>query len=101
MADDPLKGAVDKATGGAPKSPREPYTYYSPEAKRARHEGLVDLVRRRNDAEYRLKDIYDERRQSAGTPNIPNYAKGGTVKKGSSTVPSFCKGGKVIKSWGR
>jgi len=82
MADeDPLA----KAAPPVPKTPSAPYTYYSPEAKRARHEGLVDAVRKRNDAVERLQD----QKQEFGERN--RYREANT----------FAKGGKVLnnKSW--
>lgn len=93
---DPLERSVNEATGGAPASPRQPYTYYSPEGKRARHEGLLDAVRKRNDARERLDNVYQETRKSQATDLVPNYAKGGSVKHGSPTGV-VCSSNKIVR----
>jgi len=93
---DALENAVNKATGGAPKSASRPYTHYSPEARSARHEGLVDAVRKRNDARERLENQTREFGERNRYRELNTYAKGGAVKHGSSTSVA-CSPNKIVR----
>ena len=79
--DDPLKASVEKATGGAPKSPKAAYTYaFSPELVRANDDKNRNAVRAYNDAMERAQ-AQKEDFQSRGSFRETNqgFAHGGPV----------------------